>query len=105
MEPGRGGIGGKQQLLPAVPTPEVKNHRIPAGLVDFIHPCPQAFPPHLFQHSGKKKSVKSHYASSMTRWNSSFSRSVCPARYKAPNSASSPVALAYCAGVADLGTA
>ena len=105
MEPGRGGIGGKQQLLPVVPPPEVKNHRIPAGLVDFIHPCPQAFSPHLLQHGGKKKCVKCHYASSMTRWNSSFSRSVCPARYNAPNSASSPVALAYCAGVADLGTA
>ena len=32
-------------------------------------------------------------------------RSVFPARYSAPNRASSPVALAYSAGVQDLGTA
>ena len=51
MEPGGGGIGGKQQLFPAVPAPQMKNQGIPAGLVNFVHPGAGAFLPHLFQHS------------------------------------------------------
>ena len=38
MEPGRGRIGIDQKLGPVFPATQVQDHRVPAGLVDLVHP-------------------------------------------------------------------
>ena len=49
VQPGGGGIGGEEQLLPAFPAPKMQNQGVPAGLVNFVHPGAQAFLPYFLQ--------------------------------------------------------
>ena len=60
MEPGSGGVRREQQLLPALPAPQVQNQGVPAGLVDLVHPRPGTLAPHFFQHGSQKKRIKGH---------------------------------------------
>ena len=60
VEPGSSGIHRKKQLFPAVPAAQMQNQGVPAGLVDFVHPGPQAPFPNLRQYGGQKDSIKCH---------------------------------------------
>ena len=50
VQPGRRGIGSKQQLGPVIPVVHLQNQGIPAGLVDLVDPGTDTLLPDLTQH-------------------------------------------------------
>ena len=60
MQPGGGGVGHKQQLLPPLLAAQMEDQGIPAGLVEFVHPGPQTTGADFLQYGGQKKSIKCH---------------------------------------------
>ena len=60
VQPGGGGVGGNQQLFPALLAPQLENQRVPAGLVDFLHLGAIAALPDFSQHGGQVKRIKGH---------------------------------------------
>ena len=60
MQPGGGGVGHKQQLLPPLLAAQMEDQGIPAGLVELVHPGPQTTGTHLIQNRGQEKSIKCH---------------------------------------------
>ena len=60
VQPGSRGVGGEEQLLPPLPAAQVQDQGVPAGLVNLVHPGPQAPFPDLPQHRSHKISIKGH---------------------------------------------
>ena len=52
MQPGGGGVGGEEQLLPSLLAAQMNDHCVSGGLVDFLHPCADAPRADFLQHSG-----------------------------------------------------
>ena len=52
VQPGGCGVGGDQQLFPALPGAKLQNHRISCGLMDLIDPGIRCLFPDLIQNRG-----------------------------------------------------
>jgi hypothetical protein len=60
MKPWRCGIQSQQQLAAAGISLDVQNHRIPAGLMDLVHPSGKGLLPDFLQNGSHKKRIKCH---------------------------------------------